>query len=111
MEYIETLGLLIGAHFLADYPLQGDFLARGKNRTAPIEGVPFYHPLAAHSGIHGLFVGLITGSFVLAIAETIIHAAIDDAKCRGVFGYDMDQALHALCKVGWAAAIAMWVLP
>jgi hypothetical protein len=32
---LETLALLIFAHFLADYPLQGDFLAKGKNRGPP----------------------------------------------------------------------------
>jgi len=97
----EILGLLIGAHFLADYPLQGDFLARGKNRTAPIPGIPFWHPLAAHSAIHGLFVGLITGSLILAIAETAVHAVTDDAKCKGLIGYNTDQAIHIGCKVVW----------
>ena len=32
--------LMVG-HALADYPLQGDFLAKAKNRTAPIPGVPW----------------------------------------------------------------------
>ena len=105
MTAVETFALLIGAHFLADYPLQGDFLARGKNRTAPIPGIPFWHPLAAHSAIHGLFVGLITGSLILALAEAIIHAITDDAKCRGVFGYNADQAIHLACKGAWVLAL------
>ena len=98
----EIFALLVGAHFLADYPLQGDFLARGKNRFSPIPGVPFYHPLAAHSAIHGLLVGLITGSLILACAETLIHAFADDQKCAGRISYNQDQVLHIGCKIVWA---------
>ena len=98
----ESLALLIFAHFLADYPLQGDFLAKGKNRTAPIAGIPFWHPLTAHAVIHGGLVGLITGSLLLALAETVIHWLTDDAKCRGLIGYNADQAIHIACKVAWA---------
>jgi hypothetical protein len=102
---IELFAMLIFTHALADYPLQGDFLARGKNRTAPIQGIPWQHPLAAHSVIHGGFVGLITGSVWLGAAETVAHAIIDDAKCRGKIGYHADQALHVACKAIWIALL------
>ena len=106
---IELLALMVFGHALADYPLQGDFLARGKNHTAPILGIPWQHPLSAHSVIHGGFVGIITGSIVLAFAETVIHAATDYAKCSGRISYHTDQAIHIGCKVAWAA-IAYWWL-
>ena len=102
---MDILLLLIAAHFLVDYPLQGDFLARGKNRMSPIEGVPFWHPLTAHATIHGGFVGIITGSAVLGIAETVIHWLTDDAKCRGRISYNTDQAIHIACKALWAAIL------
>lgn len=35
---MELLFILIAGHALADYPLQGDFLAKGKNHKAPIAG-------------------------------------------------------------------------
>jgi len=105
--FLEMLALLVFAHALADYPLQGDFLARGKNRTAPIPGVPWRHPLAAHSVIHGGFVGIVTGSLWLGFAETTAHWLIDDAKCRGRFGFHTDQGLHIACKVVWA--FIMWM--
>lgn len=54
------LFLLVCAHFLADYPLQGDFLALNKARTGP-GYVPWWHALTAHAFIHGGFVALITG--------------------------------------------------
>lgn len=95
--------LLVGAHGLADYPLQGDFLAKAKNRTAPIPGVPWWQALAAHSAIHGAFVALITGLWWLAIPEVIVHWLTDDAKCRGLISYNADQAIHLVSKGLWLA--------
>jgi hypothetical protein len=97
----EVLALLIFAHFLADYPLQGDFLAKGKNRLNPIPGIPFWHPLTAHAVIHGGFVGIITGTLWLGLAETVVHWITDDAKCRGKISYNVDQAIHIICKIVW----------
>jgi hypothetical protein len=91
---MNQLFTMIGAHALADYPLQGDFLAKAKNRTAPIPGVPWYQALGAHAVIHGAAVAAITRSPALGLAETAIHALTDDLK---------DQAIHIACKVLWAA--------
>ncbi len=104
---MEMCLLMLAGHFVADYPMQGDFIARGKNRTAPIQGVPFWHPLTAHAVIHGAFVGVITGSAPLAIAETVAHWITDDAKCRGKIGYNTDQAIHIGCKAAWAILAGM----
>lgn len=104
-----TLFLLLSGHALADYPLQGDFLARGKNFRAPLPGVPWYQCLVAHALIHGGMVVLTTRSVTLGISETILHCWIDHAKCYGVFGeghraFNIDQGLHVACKVMWAVA-------
>lgn len=101
----ELFALLVFAHFLADYPLQGDFLAKGKNRLQPISGIPFWHPLTAHSVIHGGFVGIITGSLWLGLAETVVHWITDDAKCRGKISYNIDQAIHIICKIIWVGVL------
>lgn len=101
----QTLFLLLAGHALADYPLQGDFLARGKNHKNPIDGVPFYHCLAPHALIHGGIVCLVTGSLILGILETIIHAVIDYGKCDGRYGLNVDQALHVACKLLWIAIL------
>lgn len=103
---IEIFALLVFGHMLADYPLQGDFLARGKNRMNPIPGIPWQHCMAAHAIIHGGFVGIITGSVWLGIAETVAHAVIDDAKCKGHLSYHEDQAWHIACKILPAAITA-----
>lgn len=99
--------LLIGGHALCDYPLQGDFLARAKNRTAPIPGVPWQQALGAHAAIHGAFVALITGIWWLAFAEAAIHWLTDDAKCRGRLTFNQDQAIHIACKIVWLAVASV----
>lgn len=108
----QLAALLVFGHMLADYPLQGDFLARGKNASAPIPGVPWPLILVSHAIIHGGVVMLITGSLWLGLAETVAHTFIDHGKCRGVLSADpsrafiIDQAMHIACKVLWVALIA-----
>ena len=103
--------IMVFAHALADYPLQGDFLSKAKNHTNPIAGVPWYQALFAHSAIHAGFVGVITGSMWLALAEFAVHTATDYAKCNGRISYNTDQAIHIACKLVWAviAAVAIYV--
>lgn len=92
---------LLAAHALADYPLQGDFLSKAKNRTAPIPGVPWWQALGAHVVIHGAAVALITGIWWLFFAEAAIHWLTDDAKCRGKISFNIDQVIHLECKLAW----------
>lgn len=118
---IALLFYLIVAHCLADYPLQGDFLARAKNQTAPLPGVPWQIALFAHAMIHAGFVAALTGSLLIGSAELVAHMAIDYAKSDGWLGkawpgswqepeansraFWHDQALHIACKVAWATVI------
>jgi hypothetical protein len=119
--------LLLVGHALADYPFQGDFLARAKNHAAPIPGVPWIHGLLWHAVIHGGAVGLIMSSTLLGTLEVLMHAGIDYAKCAGWFermgtpisaytaargemaqrcAFHIDQALHVACKVLWVLLYA-----
>lgn len=100
---MNRLFAMMAAHALADYPLQGDFLSKAKNRSAPIPGVPWYQALGAHAIIHGGAVALITRSPALGIAEAIVHAITDDLKCRGKLSFNQDQAIHLACKALWLA--------
>ena len=102
MPFLDTLMLLCAGHALCDLPLQGDFLARGKNHKAPIPGVPWRQCLLAHALIHAGMVTLVTGSALLGLAELAIHAATDWAKCDGRLSFDQDQAVHYGCKLAWA---------
>lgn len=96
---IELFFLLIAGHFVADYPLQGDFLARAKNRFNPVPQVPWYQAMTAHCAVHAGAVFLITGLWWAALIEFICHFAIDDTKCAGKLTYNQDQFLHILTKL------------
>lgn len=98
---VEVLALMIAGHFVADYPLQGDFLARAK-----AEGPLRVWHLFGHSAIHGGVVMLVTGSLMLCVLETLAHTLIDENKAHGRITFATDQALHVGCKVLWLALIA-----
>lgn len=107
--------LLIG-HALADYPLQGDFLAVHKNRHVSHGGSSMFpeklwlHCLFSHSLIHAGFVWLITGRVVFALAELVLHFVLDFIKCEKWTSYTFDQFLHAVCKAVYVALVVVgWV--
>lgn len=101
IEYNPLL-LMLFAHFLADYPLQGEFLAKAKNRFDPIPGIPWWQAMTGHCGIHAGFVYLITGAWWLGLFEFIVHFLTDNSKCEGKIGYNTDQVIHIGCKFIWA---------
>lgn len=95
--------ILIGAHFLADFPLQGDYLAKAKNRHGGgISGTPWWIALGGHAFIHGAVVTLITGFWILGLCEILLHILIDDLKCAQKISYIQDQLLHIACKIIYA---------
>lgn len=102
LDFSMLLFLLVVGHALADYPLQGDFLANGKNRNTPLGAIFWPHALFAHSMIHGGFVAVLTGSVWLGVAEAAIHGATDWLKCEGKISLRTDQAIHLGCKLLWA---------
>jgi hypothetical protein len=98
-------------HALGDYPLQGSFLASGKNRH--IDSSTFFggseaspilwiHSLTAHSLIQAGLVWVVTGSGALALAEFVLHWIIDFVRCEKWIGFTLDQALHLACKMIYA---------
>lgn len=107
------LAFLIG-HALCDFPLQGEYLANGKNwRSLKRLQDPSRPPqiwvtcMAAHCLIHAGAIWFIIGSPLVAVAEFALHFCIDVAKCRGMTTLNQDQALHVLCKVVY---VAVWYL-
>lgn len=98
------LVLLIMGHAFADFFLQGDTIAIGKNpfnSDKEYKGAPWYYWMASHALIHGFFVSIITGNVALGILETIAHFGIDTAKCKGWLNIHQDQICHVSCKVVW----------
>jgi hypothetical protein len=100
--FLLTLFTLLAAHWVADYPLQGDFLATAK-QNGPLRA---YH-LVAHAGIQGGGVLLVTGSLWLGLLEWAAHTLIDEAKTKGKTTFAQDQILHIVCKVAWAVAVVL----
>lgn len=105
MTAFETIGALLALHALADFPLQGDWLSKAKNhKLALVPGETIWPgALACHAAIHAAAVYVVTQSSWLAIAEFVMHAAIDFAKCDGRVNYNQDQIAHIACKFAWAA--------
>lgn len=107
MSAVTTLFALLIGHALADYPLQGDAIAKGKNRHNPPYGIPpgqkpaavWTHYLTAHALIHAGFVWAITGSGWCGAIEFVLHWIIDFAKCENWTNPHQDQLLHVVCKV------------
>jgi hypothetical protein len=107
MKHLVLFVKLLMGHAIADFGLQSDSMAKGKNRNVS----PIYIPpgqklqicwpywLCAHGLIHGAMVTLITGNVWLGLIESIFHSAIDFGKCENCYGIHEDQAMHLLCKV------------
>lgn len=103
--------LLVG-HFVADFPLQTDHIAKFKNRrnrSEPPQGQR-YQPvwtwvMSAHAATHAGAVALATGNVAFGCAEFILHWGIDAAKCENLTDPAVDQILHIACKVVYAALL------
>lgn len=110
MSFLATFWYLLVGHAVADYALQSEAMARGKNwnNTTPVpQGqkpqICWYYWLAAHALIHGGAVTIVTQSILLGIAETVLHFVIDCLKCAGITSINEDQLAHILCKVLWVS--------
>ena len=102
----DLLILLILAHFLADYPLQGDKMAVEKCPGHDVT-MDWRWWLAAHAATHGFFVALLTGIPLLGLAELVGHALVDYGKCRLQYSLFVDQLLHWLCKLLWVICVVL----
>lgn len=94
------------AHALADFPLQGEYLARQKARPTASGRTEWIVALGAHCAIQGGGVWLVSGSLALGLVEFLLHGLIDFAKGEGKFGLAADQSLHLACKALYVVAIA-----
>lgn len=111
-SFFQIFFWLVFFHFLADFPLQGEFLARFKNPKDSLhddnrfgEG-SWRWGLWGHAIIHGGLVYFATGMMSLGIAEAVAHAIIDKRKVENKLSFHQDQWLHIAFKALWAV-IAM----
>jgi hypothetical protein len=92
-------------HVLADFPLQGDYLAKQKVLKTASSQSEWLVALFAHCVIHGGGVWLVSGSLAFGLAEWVLHFSIDFAKGQGKFGLIADQLLHLFCKLLYVLVI------
>lgn len=101
--YSPLLVKLLFVHFTADYLLQFDFLARGKEK----HGLGSWH-VWAHVAFHGILVHLVLQTWWITVVTLLTHGAIDAAKIsmpekgKGRLWFFLDQAFHlAVVGVIW----------
>ena len=106
-------------HLVADFLLQTNWMAQGKERASA-----WFWPLCAHTGLHGFGTLLIAlavkpALWWLAPVDFVIHTAIDRGKAvicqRARFAttdarfwwlIGIDQFLHQVTHIGLAALLA-----
>ena len=88
---------LLCTHFLLDFAIQGDFVAKYKARTIDdSNNVMWKWVLTAHAASHTLPVLLLTQSVLLGLVMFISHFIIDFLKCEQKINFNQDQTLHIL---------------
>ena len=107
---MSTILQLLALHCLCDFPLQGDFLARGKNHENPLPGVPWQICLLAHATLHAGAYSLVV-PLVPALLVGWFHLLVDYSKSAGWLGdgeraFFWDQFWH----VG-SLLLLWWWLP
>lgn len=107
MTWLHLALLLVFLHFVADFPLQGEYIAINKDPASANPNWAWI--MSAHCTIHAGFVLLITGSAILFFLELFTHFAVDIAKCKSLIGFTTDQALHLISKLVWLLALVLVV--
>lgn len=107
-----TFFWLLCAHALADFALQSDAVARGKNRHTTLQPPPGQKPqvnwfywLTAHALIHGGLVALVVAMPAVGAIVAAVHWLLDFAKCEGWTTIHGDQAGHVLTLAMIAAEV------
>lgn len=110
MTFVTRLFMLLIGHAVADFALQSEVMAKGKNRHRRPAVIPegqkycacWPYWLASHAFIHGGVVWAVTQNMWLGVAEVVAHFVIDFIKCDNITNPHQDQAMHFVCRVGYA---------
>ena len=105
VELITLFVTLLCTHFLLDFAIQGDFVAKYKARIVDEkENVFWKWVLTAHAASHTLPVLVLTQSVLLGLVMFISHFVIDFLKCEQKINFNQDQTLHILVIAAVTAA-------
>lgn len=105
VELLMLFVTLLCTHFLLDFAIQGDFVAKYKARTVDeSNNVMWKWVLTAHAASHTLPVLLLTQSVLLGLVMFISHFVIDFLKCEQKINFNQDQTLHILVIAAITAA-------
>lgn len=97
VEIITLFAILLCTHFLLDFSIQGDFVAKYKARIVEGRSNEFWKwVLTAHAASHALPVLLLTNSLILGLVMFTSHFLIDFLKCEQKLNFNQDQTLHIL---------------
>ena len=97
VELIMLFVILLCTHFLLDFAIQGDFVAKYKARIVDdSNNVMWKWVLTAHAASHVLPVLLLTQSVLLGLLMFTSHFVIDFLKCEQKINFNQDQTLHIL---------------
>ena len=108
MTFLTILWWLLVAHAFTDYVFQTSemvYLKKPGTGRSNDKAGPWWWWMVAHGLINGAGVGLVTGSTLLAVCETVHHALTDYGKCRGWLNVTWDQTSHLFVKVLYAGAL------
>ena len=102
------LFMLVFMHFVGDFALQNDFVAKAKNpRLSSKEIWPVV--MLAHCFIHAGLVFTVTHNLMAALVVLVLHFVTDYAKCMGLFGdrysFMIDQAIHISLLIAIAGIV------
>ena len=105
VELLMLFVILLCAHFLLDFAIQGDFVAKYKARIVDdSNNVMWKWVLTAHAASHTLPVLLLTQSVLLGLLMFTSHFVIDFLKCEQKINFNQDQTLHILVIAAITAA-------
>lgn len=103
MSALTAVLLLIGAHYVADFAMQNQYVADAKADTLRPD---WFHALTAHSAHHAVAAGVALAVLGLpwlagALIVGVTHWLIDYGKAvRGWYGYHVDQVSHLIVAAG-----------
>ncbi len=112
MSEISILFWLVAVHYLCDFPLQSEFMAKGKSDRRP-SAYPRWHIMIAHCAIHAGGVALVMSltqapfAMVFGVVEFAWHICTDEVKNRGWIGAHIDQGSHLIAKAAYVTAVAI----